>query len=195
MCSATCGSGTQTRTCTNPAPANGGAYCSGASQQSCNPQSCPVTPIAGGWSTWSTCSATCGGGTQTRTCSNPIPANAGATCSGVTQQSCNTPSCVDTNAFSGAKTGGVLHSWSGNENCAGSAIASFDFTVGDCFNVPPALGGGSMKVSDLSLHTLLYHLHALDCSRFYCCVLHLHLWHISVHILQSIGRLGSHRLQ
>ena len=40
-CSKTCGTGTQTRTCTNPAPANGGAQCSGESSQDCNPQECP----------------------------------------------------------------------------------------------------------------------------------------------------------
>lgn len=40
-CSAVCGGGTQTRTCTNPPPANGGAACQGPSQQSCNVQACP----------------------------------------------------------------------------------------------------------------------------------------------------------
>ena len=92
-CSATCGSGTQTRSCTSPAAASGGANCSGPQQQSCNTQSCPVAPVAGGWSDWSACSATCGGGTQTRTCSNSTPTNDGTACSGVAQQSCNTQSC------------------------------------------------------------------------------------------------------
>ena len=40
-CSKTCGTGTQTRTCTNPTPLNGGAQCSGESSQDCNPQECP----------------------------------------------------------------------------------------------------------------------------------------------------------
>ena len=44
-CSAECGGGTQTRsrTCTNPAPANGGADCEGDSTESreCNTQGCP----------------------------------------------------------------------------------------------------------------------------------------------------------
>ena len=44
-CSAECGGGTQTRTrtCTNPAPANGGADCVGDNSETreCNPQRCP----------------------------------------------------------------------------------------------------------------------------------------------------------
>jgi hypothetical protein len=103
-CSATCGGGTQTRTrtCTNPSPANGGADCTGGSSEtrSCNTESCPVDAVDGGWTTWSswgTCSLTCGGGTQTRTrtCTNPAPANGGADCVGsaTEAQSCNTHAC------------------------------------------------------------------------------------------------------
>ena len=36
-----CGTGTQTRTCTNPTPVNGGAECSGESARDCNTQGCP----------------------------------------------------------------------------------------------------------------------------------------------------------
>lgn len=54
----------------------------------------PVPVINGGWSGWSSCSVTCGGGTQTRTCTNPTPSGGGATCSGSTSQSCNTGICV-----------------------------------------------------------------------------------------------------
>jgi len=60
--------------------------------------SCQITfsnpPINGGWSNWSTCSATCGGGIQTRTCDNPSPAYGGAYCEGDTSQSCNTEVCL-----------------------------------------------------------------------------------------------------
>jgi len=50
--------------------------------------------VDGGWTAWSACSVSCGGGTQTRTCTNPAPANGGAACSGSSSQSCNTQSCV-----------------------------------------------------------------------------------------------------
>lgn len=51
------------------------------------------TPVNGGWSPWSPCSAPCGGGTQTRTCDNPAPAFGGLNCSGPSVQACNTAAC------------------------------------------------------------------------------------------------------
>ncbi len=43
-CSDPCNGGTQTRTCTNPAPAAGGLACVGSTSQSCNSQSCETPP-------------------------------------------------------------------------------------------------------------------------------------------------------
>eukprot|EP00121_Abeoforma_whisleri_P006214 Awhi_evm1s5646 len=95
-CSVSCGGGslTRERTCTNPAPANGGKQCAGESseeqtsnggkecagesseEQTCNDDPCAVD---GKWSEWSSgpCSVSCGGGslTRERTCTNPAPAN------------------------------------------------------------------------------------------------------------------------
>ena len=57
-------------------------------------------PIDGGWAwgEWSSCSASCGGGTQSRsaTCTNPAPANGGANCTGsnIETRDCNTQACV-----------------------------------------------------------------------------------------------------
>ncbi len=51
----------------------------------------------GSWSTWAQCSATCGGGTQTRkrNCDSPAPSNGGTVCvgSGTESQTCNNAAC------------------------------------------------------------------------------------------------------
>lgn len=104
-CSVACGGGTQARICNDPIPANGGADCVGNSERTCNTQPCggggatPATPIDGGWSAWSACSVSCGGGTQTRTCTNPAPTNGGANCVGSSSQACNTQTCETTNSL------------------------------------------------------------------------------------------------
>ncbi|KAI8513894.1 hypothetical protein Bbelb_082180 [Branchiostoma belcheri] len=98
-CSVTCGVGTETRgrTCTNPAPANGGADCDGLDQETQDCGTGVLCPVDGNWtdwSPWSACSVTCGVGTETRdrTCTNPAPANGGADCDGLDQetQDCDT---------------------------------------------------------------------------------------------------------
>ncbi|HEX7724298.1 MAG TPA: thrombospondin type-1 domain-containing protein [Candidatus Paceibacterota bacterium] len=97
-----CTNGTQSRSCSNPAPVNGGAACSGPSTQTCfvavygctDPAASNYNPVAtvdygtcsydGGWSDWSICFA----GTQSRSCTNPAPQNGGAGCDGPTTQIC-----------------------------------------------------------------------------------------------------------
>lgn len=59
----------------------------------------------GGWSSWSTCSASCGDGTQTRTCTNPALVCGGASCSGSNTQSCKIRDCV----CSGTTTKGLYN--------------------------------------------------------------------------------------
>jgi hypothetical protein len=51
--------------------------------------------VNGGWTDWSACSAACDGGTQTRSCTDPAPANGGADCAGSKSQTCNTQACDD----------------------------------------------------------------------------------------------------
>jgi len=56
----------------------------------------------GSWSDWGTCSASCGGGTQTRTC------NGGTDCVGESTQSCNTQECSSGGGGGGGYSGGAV---------------------------------------------------------------------------------------
>lgn len=87
--------------------------------------------VNGGWTNWGSCSASCAGGTQTRTCTNPAPAvrsilanhslnpharafhsqNGGASCSGPTIQACNTQACCSPGPRSFLATTLVLAEW------------------------------------------------------------------------------------
>ena len=51
------------------------------------------TTLDGGWSRFGACSKACGGGTQSRTCSDPAPRFAGKSCVGDWAKTCNTQSC------------------------------------------------------------------------------------------------------
>ncbi|KAK3539168.1 hypothetical protein QTP86_027605 [Hemibagrus guttatus] len=84
QCSVDCGRGVQkrSRTCTNPAPLNGGAFCEGMSVQksTCN----ALCPVDGGWdewSEWTACSAQCER-QRWRECTAPAPRNRGRACEG-----------------------------------------------------------------------------------------------------------------
>ncbi|XP_064928861.1 hemicentin-1 isoform X2 [Columba livia] len=100
-CSRTCNGGQMRRyrTCDNPRPASGGRACAGADVQiqRCSSELCPVDGNWGQWQAWSQCSASCGGGEQTRTrlCSNPAPLHRGRPCPGDASQisKCNTQAC------------------------------------------------------------------------------------------------------
>ncbi|XP_052241656.1 coadhesin-like isoform X1 [Dreissena polymorpha] len=96
-CTITCGNTTQTRTrtCTNPPPSHNGTDCEGTSEdyQPCLREPCPVDGNWTDWSSWSTCSITCGSGThfRIRTCTNPLPAHNGTECEGASEDN---KSCV-----------------------------------------------------------------------------------------------------
>nr|XP_058953113.1 coadhesin-like [Pocillopora verrucosa] len=139
-CSRSCGGGSQhrTRTCNNPAPANGGAGCGGPGKQTrrCNSRPCKVDGHWSPWSKYGTCSKSCGGGYQyrTRNCNNPPPANGGAGCRGPSRRSrrCNSRSC---------KVDGHWSPWSGYGRCSKSCGRGYQYRTRKCNNPPPANGG------------------------------------------------------
>ncbi|NXJ63832.1 HMCN1 protein, partial [Rostratula benghalensis] len=158
-CSRTCNGGQMRRyrTCDNPHPASGGRACAGADMQiqRCSAELCPVDGNWGQWQTWSQCSASCGGGEQTRIrlCSNPAPLNRGRPCPGDSSHisRCNTQACP----------GGPSHakgSIIGNINDIEFGIAFLNATVTDSpgsetrviqakiTNVPRSLGPAVRKL-------------------------------------------------
>lgn len=89
------------RTCTNPEPRAGGLPCVGdaAEYQDCNPQACPVRGAWSCWTSWSPCSASCGGGhyQRTRSCTSPAPSPGEDVCLGLhTEEAlCATQACPE----------------------------------------------------------------------------------------------------
>lgn len=66
-CSKSCGTGTQTMTGTKYSTYDSSVSCGTTSKsQNCNTQSCCSSTYAGTWSSWGSCSKSCGTGTQSR---------------------------------------------------------------------------------------------------------------------------------
>lgn len=149
QCSATCGllgTKVQIRSCTNPAPKNGGSQCPGQNivtnsrrSVSCNTDiNCPIDGKYGDWTNTTQCTTLCGGGTlrQNRFCNNPTPQFKGRTCLeqnlGPAEQviSCNTHNCpVD----------GSYGPWINNGTCSASCGSGTQQQIKVC--TPPRFGG------------------------------------------------------
>ena len=93
----------------------------------------PPPPVDGGWSGWSACSASCSGGTQTRSCTNPVPANDGADCGGPVSQACNIQACAPTATLSASPSiidSGESSTLAWNSTYATSCTAAGGFSTG-----------------------------------------------------------------
>ena len=144
VCSKSCGNGTKTRTrnCSNPFPEHGGRNCSllGLLKEviSCNVLPCPVHGNYSSWSNFSSCSKSCGNGTniRTRNCSNPTPQHGGNNCSligpSVDVGACNVHPCpID----------GGYTTWSEFTKCSTSCGRGTTQRTRNCTNPVPQYGG------------------------------------------------------
>ncbi|NXK66188.1 UNC5D protein, partial [Sylvietta virens] len=160
-CNARCGRGWQkrSRTCTNPAPLNGGAFCEGMSVQKITCTSlCPVDGGWEAWSEWSVCSPACEH-LRVRQCAAPAPRNGGKHCQGLGQESenCTEGLCIQGELprgrarLWGVERGGDIALYSGLA-AAVLAVAVLALAVtlyrrshseyGPGVTEPPALAGG-----------------------------------------------------
>ncbi|XP_060595764.1 A disintegrin and metalloproteinase with thrombospondin motifs adt-1-like [Ruditapes philippinarum] len=138
-CDVTCSLGfqTKTRTCTNPAPANGGLDCIGnnTDNKQCQNDPCPVHGIWSNWGSWGSCSVSCDVGMQRRdrSCSNPYPSRNGDHCFGESRD--------DRLCFPGACADGKWSSWENWGSCSVSCEGGIQSRLRTCSNPRPSLSG------------------------------------------------------
>ncbi|XP_029619283.1 netrin receptor UNC5D isoform X3 [Salmo trutta] len=141
LCNVPCGRGVQkrSRTCTNPAPLNGGAFCEGMSVQkiTCN----ALCPIDGGWeewSAWTLCSVQCER-QRRRECNDPPPRHRGKMCDGPsdTTENCTGGMCT--------QNGKLLHDVKPQSMDGSNDVALYS-----------GLGAGIIAVTVLVVAVMLY---------------------------------------
>ncbi|XP_052222965.1 thrombospondin-1-like isoform X2 [Dreissena polymorpha] len=138
-CDVTCANGIQTRhrSCTDPAPKNGGLDClgTGTESQSCIMEACPVHGGWSQWSPWGSCSVTCDIGMQRRdrSCDNPYPTKSGDHCFGDSRDDriCLTTGC----------TNGNWSAWENWSSCSASCGGGRKTRNRACNNPSPSLLG------------------------------------------------------
>ncbi len=148
------GSSTSNQNCNCQANSGSADTCNGqiACTQGTSSQTCTGTaPVDGGWSGWSgwsTCSLSCGTGTQTRTraCNNPTPNSCGAGCSGSTSetQNCNTQSCTV------IITGQVYTDYNGNGVKDGVDVGKAGVNVSDGVGSDTTDGNGNYSIANVT---------------------------------------------
>ncbi len=152
-CSASCGSGTQTREYSISVQSDGGEACPVAAgtteEQACeSPNAC--VDCVGEWGDWGACSASCGSGTQTRTYAVTTPAVGGTECN-TADGSTENQQCTSTDAngaviecSSPVDCVGSWGLWGGCSAACGSGTQTRTYTV----TQQSAAGGAACSVTD-----------------------------------------------
>ncbi|XP_072016614.1 uncharacterized protein [Amphiura filiformis] len=132
------------RTCTNPAPANGGRQCGGRSREvyECSIEDCPVDGQWGAW-TFHSCDRTCRG-FKTRRCDDPPPIRGGKVCVGTDREQygeCTGHECVENGNW------GLWSPWS---KCSKTCMHGTQTRTRRCNHPAPRNGGKECPVEDES---------------------------------------------
>ncbi|XP_073996502.1 semaphorin 5c isoform X4 [Rhodnius prolixus] len=130
------------RTCDNPAPAHGGAPCTGLTTRVTN---CTLHGGWTAWSSWSACSQTCGVAVKTRrrTCGAPAPQHGGRVCVGqdrVEMYCHQNPPCPP-DVLRPVRDGG-WSPWGPWSECTAKCGGGFRNRTRSCTNPPPQQPGG-----------------------------------------------------